>query len=540
MTVAASHLVVRTRRPVGPTARAAVSRALPIVVILLVWTAIALVFSSIRVIPTPWAVVGAFVGDLSVYPMNIGATLGNAAVGYLFGNLAAIVSAVLFVQLPWIERVFMRIAVMSFCVPLVAITPILVVIFSGDTPKQILAGLSVYFTTLVACLLGLRSVNSATEDLVRSMGGSSRTVLVKARLFAMLPSLFAGLQIAAPAAILGTILGEYLGASQGLGVMLVQSQSSFEVPRTWAVALVMSAIAGIAYAVAGWIGRAATPWVSREVSTAVGQSIQSASGSRNAKNALFALLGFLGSGVVIVAVWWGVILAFGLSPYFAKTPADVFVYLVTDPAAAENRAVIVAGLGITLRDAAVGYVIGTIAACIVALGIVVSKSVERFVMPLAVVMRSVPLVALTPLLALIFGRGLLGVTVIVSLVTFFPTLVNVALALRSAPQIAVDVVLSMGGSVRQVTTKVRLLYALPAVFASARIAVPGAFAGATLAEWLATGEGLGSMLVRDFAASRFSALWSETVVVVGVAVALYALVSLAERPIVARFGTSRG
>ena len=48
--------------------------------------------------------------------------------------------------------------------------------------------------------------------------------------------------------------------------------------------------------------------------------------------------------------------------------------------------------------------------------------------------------------ALIFGRGLLGVTVIVSLVTFFPTLVNVAVALRAAPTLACDVVLSMGGS----------------------------------------------------------------------------------------------
>jgi ABC-type nitrate/sulfonate/bicarbonate transport system permease component len=519
--------------------RSLLERSIPIVVLIAAWVVVALAFSAIRVIPTPWAVVSAFVGDLNVYPMNVGATLGNAAVGYVVGNALAVVSAVLFQLVPWFERVFMRIAVMSFCVPLVAITPILVVIFSGDAPKQILAGLSVYFTTLVAALLGLRSVTPATEDLVRSMGGGSRTVMVKARLFSMLPGLFAGLQIAAPAAILGTILGEYMGASRGLGVMLVQSQSSFEVARTWSVALVMSAIAGIAYWLAGALGRLATPWVSKDVSTAVGQSIQNASGLRSGRNALVAVLGVVGSAVVVIAAWWGTILAFDLSPYFAKTPADVAVYLFADPDAAANRATILSGLGITLRDAAVGYVIGTILACIVAIAIVVSPIVERFVLPVSVVLRSVPLVALTPLLALIFGRGLLGVTVIVSLVTFFPTLVNVATALRSAPQLACDVVLSMGGSTSQVTSKVRILYALPAVFASARIAVPGAFAGATLAEWLATGQGLGSMLVRDYAASRFGALWSETVVVVGVAVILYTLVSVLERPIVERFAGGR-
>jgi ABC-type nitrate/sulfonate/bicarbonate transport system permease component len=523
------------RRP--SRARTIAGHVLPIVGLLLVWTIVALVFTDLRVIPTPWAVVAAFVDDLNVYPMNVGATLANAGIGYVVGNVFAIASAIVFVQVPWIERVFMRIAVMSFCVPLVAITPILVVIFAGDTPKQILAGLSVYFTTLVACLLGLRSVNSTTEDLVLSMGGNSRTVMRKARLTSMLPSMFAGLQIAAPAAILGTILGEYLGASRGLGVMLVASQSAFQVPRTWAVALTMSALAGIVYALAGWLGKRATPWVAKDVSTAAGQRIQVASGLKAAKNAGYAVVGLVGSAVVVIAAWWGTILAFGLSPYFAKTPLDVFTFLVTVPEAAENRGVILDGLAITLRDAGVGYAIGTLLACVVAVAIVTSKTAERIVMPAAIVMRSVPLVALTPLLALIFGRGLLGVTVIVSLVTFFPTLVNVAVALRAAPTLACDVVLSMGGNTRQVTTKVRLLYARPSVFASARIAVPGAFAGATLAEWLATGEGLGSMLVRDFAASKFNSLWSETVVVVAVAVLLYALVSALERPIAARYGT---
>jgi len=534
---------VATAPPVSPPRRPSpfaesIGHVLPILGLLAAWAVIAVIFTEMRVVPTPWAVIAAFLDDLSVYPANIGATLANAGIGYLVGNLLAIVVAVAFVQVPWIERVFMRIAVMSFCVPLVAITPILVVIFSGDTPKQILAGLSVFFTTLVACLLGLRSVNASTEDLVMSMGGTSRTVLVKARLTAMLPSMFAGLQIAAPAAILGTILGEYLGASRGLGVMLVASQSSFQVSRTWAVALTMSALAGSVYALAGWLGKRATPWVAKDVSTAAGQRIQTAAGTTAAKNVGYAVLALVGSAVVIVGAWWGTIIAFDLSPYFAKTPLDVFTYLATAPDAAENRGIILDGLMITLRDAGVGYAIGTVLACLVAVAIVTSRTAERVIMPAAITMRSVPLVALTPLLALIFGRGLLGVTVIVTLVTFFPTLVNVAVALRAAPALACDVVLSMGGGKRQVTTKVRLLYALPAVFASARIAVPGAFAGATLAEWLATGEGLGSMLVRDFAASRFSALWSETVVVVAVAVLLYALVSLLERPIAKRYATA--
>ena len=83
-------------------------------------------------------------------------------------------------------------------------------------------------------------------------------------------------------------------------------------------------------------------------------------------------------------------------------------------------------------------------------------------MPVAITLRSVPLVAMTPLIALIFGRGVVGVTVVVGIVTFFPTLVNVAVGLRSAPELACDLVRASGGSRLMVVRKVQLLYALPA------------------------------------------------------------------------------
>ncbi|MFF3601940.1 ABC transporter permease, partial [Kitasatospora indigofera] len=130
------------------------------------------------------------------------------------------------------------------------------------------------------------------------------------------------------------------------------------------------------------------------------------------------------------------------------------------------------------------------------------------------------------------------VTIIVSIVTFFPTLINVVVGLRSAPTLAVDVVRSLGGSDGLATRKVRLLYALPSFFAAVRIAVPSALAGATLAEWLATGTGIGAMLVQDYAASRFGALWTESVTIVLVSVLFYALIGLLERPITRHFAVA--
>ena len=125
-----------------------------------------------------------------------------------------------------------------------------------------------------------------------------------------------------------------------------------------------------------------------------------------------------------------------------------------------------------------------------------------------------------------------------SLVTFFPTLVNVAVGLRSAPALACDVVRAAGGDPLMAIRKVRLPYALPALFASARIAAPAAIGGATLAEWLATGKGLGSLLVISYSASDFNTLWSGAVLIVAVSVGLYSLVGVVEGVVVGRMGGS--
>jgi sulfonate transport system permease protein len=82
--------------------------------------------------------------------------------------------------------------------------------------------------------------------------------------------------------------------------------------------------------------------------------------------------------------------------------------------------------------------------------------------------------------------------------------------------------------------KVRLPYAVPALFASARIAAPAAIGGATLAEWLATGKGLGSLLVISYSASDFNTLWSGAVLIVAVSVGVYSLVGVVEGLVIAR------
>jgi len=251
---------------------------------------------------------------------------------------------------------------------------------------------------------------------------------------------------------------------------------------------------------------------------------------RSLKSLGFAILS-LG---IIIGLWLAFVEGLHLNSYFAKTPGDVWNWLVSVPHAAQHRQRIANALEITIRDAALGYVVGTVGAVLACSAFVVSRAAERTLLPVAIALRSIPLVAMTPLLVLVFGRGLLGVAVITGIVAFFPTLVNVGQALRSIPRDSMLLMTAYDASPIQKLRKLQPPSALPALFASARIAVPGAILGAMLAEWLATGTGLGALIADSVATSAFDAVWAGVVTVTAAAFLLYALVSALEALVLSR------
>jgi ABC-type nitrate/sulfonate/bicarbonate transport system permease component len=241
---------------------------------------------------------------------------------------------------------------------------------------------------------------------------------------------------------------------------------------------------------------------------------------------------------VMCGLWQGVISIMHLSPFVAKGPVDVYQYLFTVAGAAGNRSQLLSAMWVTLRDAALGYVAGTLVAVAVSVTIALRRGIGQTVMPVAIALRSVPLVALTPILTLVIGQGVLSVTVIAGVVTFFPTLVNVTQGLRSAPAAAFDLFTAYGANDLTILRKARLPYALPAIFASARIAAPGALLGAILAEWLSTGQGLGNLMVTSSSTANYSMLWACVVTITAVSILVYNGVSAVERPVVARLGVA--
>ncbi|MGE0879390.1 MAG: ABC transporter permease [Acidimicrobiia bacterium] len=503
-------------------------------VLFVAWTvASQTMFRSKHAIPTPWAVFAKMADDLAFYRPHVRQTLGEAGWGYLWGNLAAFGVGAVFVVAPIIERLTLRLVVAVYCLPLIATAPILQIIFAGDRAKIAVASQSVFFTTLVGVTLGLRSADPALLAVVRAHGGGSLHQLLRVRLRAAIPGVFSGLKIAAPAAVLGAVIGEFLGGRRGIGVAMIASQQSFNVTRTWGLGIVLTVLSATVYVLTGWLGKRLAPW--EATSTSLTEMLGSAGGRGPLPIRIAVSLAYLVASIVIVLLAWSWALRiFNLNNFFAKTPGDVWTFL-TGPSGASNRTVLIKDLRFTLTNAALGYLAGTAGALLLAVVVAGNRVVEQAVMPVAIALRSVPLVAMTPLVALIFGRGLACVLVIAGIVTFFPSLVQLVDGLRSAPKPAYDVVSAFGGDSRQQLLRVRLPYALPSLFASARVAAPLAIVGATLAEWLATGKGIGNHMVLALSRSRYTDLWASVAVLTACAVTIYGIAAALEGVVLRRF-----
>lgn len=242
-------------------------------IVLVWWILAATVFSSVgpggvQAIPTPLQVVVEYAETgVDYYVRNFSVTLAEAGIGYLWGNGLALALSALVLVVPRLEGMVMQVAIITYCVPIVAIGLLISAIApvpgaGQPLPTAIaLAALSCFFTTVVGTLLGLKAADRATLDLITVYGGSRFTQLRLVRVIAALPATLNALQIAVPAAFLGAVLGEFFrGATLGVGPGMIAAQQGLNAARVWDIALASGAVALMSYALVGLVARAAAPW----------------------------------------------------------------------------------------------------------------------------------------------------------------------------------------------------------------------------------------------------------------------------------------
>jgi len=491
---------------------------------LLVWEVTARFLSDAFVLAGPIAVIAYLADHFGLIARALGVTLKNAAAGFVMGNLAAVVLAVMAVLVPRSESAIRGFSLLVFCLPLVATGPLLRVFFGpGEWPQIILAALAVYYTTLIPLLVGLRAVPSGWLDVSRSYGRGHVAALLHIRAMASLPYCVAGLQIAAPAAFLGAMVGEFTGAERGMGVLTIRALRGMNIEMTWALATVATLVAVLAYLA---IGRIAAQFLNEDPPL-----ILAASESPSKSGVKHAARLFLTMTAASLFLWWAVFHFSGLNAFFAKGPEDVFAALFTAQDATVTRGTLFQASAETAIYLLPGYLFGLAAGAALAMLLVLIPRLASTTMPIAIALRSVPIITTAPLVVLLLGRGAVGTITLVAIMVFFPTFVACLHGLKQAPGRALDVLNSYAASPLVKLVQVRIPAMLPAFFAAARINVPASVLAVTVVEWLATGNGIGSLMALSASLSDYDMLWSAVALVASLSVLGYVAVGALEKSV---------
>ena len=211
--------------------------------------------------PSPMLVLQTFVSKSDVLIQNLVPTAIEASLGFLLGNLAAILLATVFVHNKTLQDIFYPVAVMINSIPVVAKAPILVLIMgNGLEPKITIAAIVCFFPTLVNMVRGLNAVNPQAMELMQILSASRREIFFKLRVYSSLPYLFSALRIAASMSVIGAVVGEWIGATQGIGAMIIQATYNFDSALLY-TAIIMSAIlAGAFFLVIAVLERCLVRW----------------------------------------------------------------------------------------------------------------------------------------------------------------------------------------------------------------------------------------------------------------------------------------
>jgi NitT/TauT family transport system permease protein len=234
----------------------------------------------------------------------------------------------------------------------------------------------------------------------------------------------------------------------------------------------------------------------------------------------------LGTALTLVVLWQAGVRIFAVPEYIAPAPSDVARTLVAEfPLLMQN-------FWPTLYESLLGFAVGNLAAVLIAVAFVHNRLVERAFFPIAVFINTIPILAIAPILVLIFGAGLTAKVVIAALICFFPTLVNMVRGLQSVSPQALELARILSASKAEVFWKIRLPSSLPYLFSALKIAATTCVIGAIVGEWVGADRGLGALIIDATFNFRSALLYATVFLSSGLSVLLFVTVTLTERLVV--------
>lgn len=194
----------------------------------------------------------------NLYRRALTTTVREASIGFVIGTTAAVVLAVVTSVWRWTHRGASRFAVLVEAVPIIALGPLFITTLPREMTPVAIATIAVFFTMFVSATAGLEAARAQHIDLLRVLGSGRYGLLWRVRLPYALPAILEGMKMAAPAAVLGAIVGEWFGTERGIGPLLISSMQNQRIPQLWAAGLLGAVPSILAYGLFSFLQRAAT------------------------------------------------------------------------------------------------------------------------------------------------------------------------------------------------------------------------------------------------------------------------------------------
>jgi putative hydroxymethylpyrimidine transport system permease protein len=213
------------------------------------------------ILPGPAAVGRVLVARWDQLLHHAGVTVAEILLGLLLGLLLGVASALLIASFRPVRRWLMPVLVVSQALPVFALAPVLTLWLGyGIASKVAMATLIIYFPVTSAFFDGLRRTEPGWLDLARTMNGTRARILWHLRVPAALPALGSGLRVATAVAPIGAVVGEWVGASAGLGYLMLHANARMQVDVMFAALFVLGVFAVALYYAVDVAVRRAVPW----------------------------------------------------------------------------------------------------------------------------------------------------------------------------------------------------------------------------------------------------------------------------------------
>lgn len=213
------------------------------------------------ILPGPVQIVRTLIDNAPLIAKHAQSTMIECLAGFAVAILFSFIVAFLMDEVSLFRKAVYPLIVASQTIPIVSVAPLFIIWFGyGILPKIIVVVLVCFFPIAISLMSGLAAVDNDYLELFRSMQASKLKIFRMVKLPLAMPSFFAGLKISAAYSVMGAVIGEWLGAKQGLGTYMTLAQRSFQVDRVFAAILAVTLLSAALFALVSIIERIVIPW----------------------------------------------------------------------------------------------------------------------------------------------------------------------------------------------------------------------------------------------------------------------------------------